>query len=86
MDSHPLSFWSAVPYLPLQTKVTLPPKHCLTAAKDAPAAFNSLVASPSLSLAVHRIQIIIRASLCCCMKGMGVFELDLLDNIRSTQI
>lgn len=35
---------------------------------------------------MHGIQIISRASLCCCMEGMGVFELDLLDNIRSTQI
>ncbi len=75
-------------YLPLQTKVTPPPppKHCLKAAKDAPAAFNSLVVPPCLSLSMHGIQIISRASLCCCMEGMGVFELDLLDNIRSTQI
>lgn len=35
---------------------------------------------------MHGIQIISRASLCCCMEGMRVFELDLLDNIRSTHI
>lgn len=39
-----------------------------------------------LSLSMHGIQIISGASLCCCMEEMGVFELDLLDNIRSTQI
>lgn len=63
------------------------PKHCLTATDVAPAAFNSLVASLlPFPLSMHGIQIISRASLCCCMEGMGVFELDLLDNIRSTQI
>lgn len=70
-------------YHPLQTKVTLQTKHCLTAAKDAP--FDSLWA-PTHSLSMHGIQIISSASLCCWMEGMGVFELDLLDNMRSTQI
>lgn len=60
-------------------------KH-LTATDDAPAVCNSLRLSPTLSLSVHRIQIISHASLCYCTKGMRVFELDLLDNIRSTQI
>ncbi len=41
---------------------------------------------PTFSLSMHGIEIISRASLCCCMEGMGVFEQDLLDNIRSTQI
>lgn len=44
---------------------------------------TAVVVSPSLSLSPHGIQIIGRASLCCCMEGMGVFELDLLDNIGS---
>lgn len=35
---------------------------------------------------MHGIQIISSASLCCCTEGMGVFELDPLDNILSTQI
>lgn len=56
------------------------------AAEDARAAFNSLVDSVSLSLSLHGIQIISRASLCCCTEGMGVFELDPADNILSTQI
>lgn len=41
---------------------------------------------PMLLLSMHGIQIISRASLCCCLEWMRVFELDLLDNIRSTQI
>ena len=91
LDSHPFSFWSAslISHFKQKSPPTSPhpPKHCLTAAEDAPAAFDSLVAPPtSLSLSMHGIQIISRASLCCCMEGMGVFELDLLDNIRSTQI
>lgn len=74
-------------YLPSKTATRpLWKKHCLTAAKDAPAAFNLLRASRSLSLSVHEIQIISRASLCCCTERMRVFDLDLLDNIWRAQI
>lgn len=84
--SHPPCFWCAFLISHFKQKVTLFLKTHLTAAKDAPAVFNSLRASPSLSLSVHRIQIISRASLCCCMEGIGVFDLDLLDNIGSALI
>lgn len=80
---------SSLFFLIFNFKQTCPPQtlsnsswrwsHCFLDSLEAPP-------PPSLSLSMHGIQIISRASLCCCMEGMGVFELDLLDNTRSAQI
>ena len=87
LDSHPFSFGSAVLISHFKQKSLSAPKHGPTAAEDAPGAISSLQCPPQLhSLSMHGMQIISSAALCCRMKGMGVFELDLLDNIRSTQI
>lgn len=83
-----IPFLSDLPFLsPTSNKSTPPPSKTLSNSSWCSCCFRLTCSSPpSLLLSMHGIQIISRASLCCCMEGMGVFELDLLDNIRSTQI
>lgn len=60
-----------------------PPKQHLKAAERC---FCRSYFPPSLLLSMHGIQIISRASLCCCMEGMGVFDFGFPDNIRIGRI
>lgn len=82
------TFIPCLPYLPLQTETphlnTVKSKTLSNSRQRCSLLLTNLW--PPHLPSTHGIKIISRASLCCCMEGMGVFELDLLDNIRSTQI